>query len=228
MTGAFEIFDTIGEYIMWFKQLSLSFVLTLLLLAKYSYASSDEETHNPSLSDIQNPITIQHLEAQHQAMAQEIYNIVQEMDNDEATLSDKKEDESLSFSEQINEPTMVSVVSKPASIYWIQDQNNCIHYNPSPKSNETMVWSGSCTNNYASGSGTIHWFTNNELSMIETGYKKQGKFLGRPKQVTMPMDKNLTDIEKAFDRGATGLTVDIVDGIQNIINVAVPLINKSK
>ena len=42
-------------------------------------------------------------------------------------------------------------------------------YNPQPKENETVKWSGNCVNGYADGSGKLEWFINMELIEVYEG-----------------------------------------------------------
>lgn len=42
---------------------------------------------------------------------------------------------------------------------WITDQNGCKHWNSNPQAGETITWSGECKDGYASGQGTMQWYT---------------------------------------------------------------------
>ena len=52
---------------------------------------------------------------------------------------------------------------------WMElaDRPGCYLWNPAPKDNETVGWSGGCSNGLAQGSGRISWFQNDELSRTE-------------------------------------------------------------
>ena len=83
--------------------------------------------------------------------------------------------------------------SLPALPYhWIYDQNGCKHYNPNPKDNETLTWTGSCKNGYANGHGTLVWYENGEKASVNKGSKSKGKFY----------DKDMSDSDKVALAGA--------------------------
>lgn len=48
--------------------------------------------------------------------------------------------------------------------YWIKDQNGCSIWNPSPRPNETVTWSGGCKNGKAHGRGELKWFSDGTLT----------------------------------------------------------------
>ena len=43
---------------------------------------------------------------------------------------------------------------------WIADSNGCKIWNPNPKPNETVTWSGACVGGFGSGAGVLQWFEN--------------------------------------------------------------------
>ena len=57
---------------------------------------------------------------------------------------------------------------------FILDSSGCKIYNPQPKENETVEWSGKCVNGYADGSGKLEWFINMELIEVYEGAMSEG------------------------------------------------------
>ena len=54
----------------------------------------------------------------------------------------------------------------------IADLPGCYLWNPAPQDNETVTWSGGCSNGLAQGNGRVNWYENGELSQIEeTGFR---------------------------------------------------------
>lgn len=62
---------------------------------------------------------------------------------------------------------------------WLADSKGCKIYNPSPKPNETLTWSGPCLDGIAEGKGTIQYSINGKLGARYEGSLKRGKFDGR-------------------------------------------------
>ena len=57
---------------------------------------------------------------------------------------------------------------------FITDSSGCKIYNPQPKENETVEWSGECVKGYADGSGKLEWFINKELIEVYEGDMSKG------------------------------------------------------
>lgn len=64
---------------------------------------------------------------------------------------------------------------------WIQDPNGCKVYNPNPVKDETISWSGTCANGYATGSGTLVWFKKGKQNQKYVGEMHRGKPHGQGK-----------------------------------------------
>ena len=57
---------------------------------------------------------------------------------------------------------------------WMElvDRPGCYLWNPAPQDNETVTWSGQCSNGFAQGAGRVNWYENDELNQIEeTGFQ---------------------------------------------------------
>ena len=70
--------------------------------------------------------------------------------------------------------TSVSVAGE-----WIQDENTgCAVWNPAPQSGESILWSGECTNQRASGYGVLKWLRDGEKFETAEGFFTDGKLEG--------------------------------------------------
>jgi hypothetical protein len=64
----------------------------------------------------------------------------------------------------------------PAMPDWITVTNQpCRVWNPNPVPNESVTWSGACTDGYASGQGTLRWEVNGKLDAEFEGRYLNGK-----------------------------------------------------
>ena len=55
------------------------------------------------------------------------------------------------------------------------DRPGCYLWNPAPQDNETVTWSGGCSNGLAQGDGRVTWYENDELSQIVEGRLQDGR-----------------------------------------------------
>ena len=60
---------------------------------------------------------------------------------------------------------------------WMElvDRPGCYLWNPAPQDNETVTWSGECSNGLAQGNGRESWSQNGELSQIVDGRMRDGR-----------------------------------------------------
>ena len=59
---------------------------------------------------------------------------------------------------------------------WITATNQpCKIWNPNPVPNESVTWSGGCTDGYASGTGVLRWTLNGKLDVEYQGRYANGK-----------------------------------------------------
>ena len=60
---------------------------------------------------------------------------------------------------------------------WMEISNHpgCYLWNPYPADDETVDWSGECSDGFAQGNGRISWFQNDELSQIAEGRLQDGR-----------------------------------------------------
>lgn len=62
---------------------------------------------------------------------------------------------------------------------WIADQRvGCRVWNPAPKPNETVIWSGACRDGLAEGRGVLQWFGNDGFEETDDGEWRAGKRSG--------------------------------------------------
>jgi hypothetical protein len=67
---------------------------------------------------------------------------------------------------------------------WIADTSvGCQVWNPHPQPNETIWWSGACTNGLAQGRGSAQWFRNNLVFETDQGEWQAGRQQGYGTQV---------------------------------------------
>ncbi len=66
-----------------------------------------------------------------------------------------------------------------ADEYITSTDTNCQVHNPNPEPNETITWSGSCINGYASGKGTLQWYQNGIKGSKYVGGFRNGKPHGK-------------------------------------------------
>jgi hypothetical protein len=62
---------------------------------------------------------------------------------------------------------------------WIADAKGCKIYNPSPKPNETVKWSGPCKDGVAEGKGVLEYAAGGKAGARYEGTLKRGRFDGR-------------------------------------------------
>ncbi len=66
---------------------------------------------------------------------------------------------------------------------WIEDKNGCRIANPTPKSGETVTWTGACTSGFAEGQGTMQWYANGNAGVRYEGSLARGAPSGRGKLI---------------------------------------------
>ncbi len=67
---------------------------------------------------------------------------------------------------------------------WITDTSaGCKVWNPHPKPNESIHWSGACTDGFAQGRGAAQWFRNNLPFETDEGEWRTGRQAGYGTQV---------------------------------------------
>ena len=63
-----------------------------------------------------------------------------------------------------NPPDWITVTNQPCKVW-----------NPNPVPNESVTWSGECTNGFASGEGVLRWTLNGKLDAEYRGRYANGK-----------------------------------------------------
>lgn len=61
---------------------------------------------------------------------------------------------------------------------WILDDDGCKHWNPRPQPKETIKWTGSCVDGFASGPGEARWMSDGRLTSTDIVTKINGKMSG--------------------------------------------------
>ena len=79
---------------------------------------------------------------------------------------------------------LVAVVAmasaQPAPSGWIDGSRpGCRVWNPEPRPNESVVWTGRCANGFAQGHGTLIWLQNTQATDRFSGEYRDGKRTGR-------------------------------------------------
>lgn len=62
---------------------------------------------------------------------------------------------------------------------WIADKSGCQVWDPNPQLNETVAWSGRCSNGHADGAGTVQWLQNDKAIETDQGQWRDGKQAGK-------------------------------------------------
>lgn len=63
---------------------------------------------------------------------------------------------------------------------WIADPDTgCQVWNPAPSPGESIKWSGACSNNIATGNGTVQWYLNGKPGLRQEGEFRDGKLNGK-------------------------------------------------
>jgi len=66
---------------------------------------------------------------------------------------------------------------------WVADaESGCQVWNPNPQLGETVVWSGSCANGRAEGSGTVRWSKDGAPSETDEGEWRDGRQIDKGRQ----------------------------------------------
>ena len=80
----------------------------------------------------------------------------------------------------------VAAQDRSAAPDWITATNQpCKIWNPEPQPNESVTWSGTCKDGYASGKGVVQWTENGKADAEFDGEYANGKRNG-PGVVIMP------------------------------------------
>jgi hypothetical protein len=69
------------------------------------------------------------------------------------------------------------------NLHWITDSNGCKIWDSKPSPNETVTWTGTCTDGYADGKGKLIWIVNGHPSGTYEGEMKGGHYDGQGTQI---------------------------------------------
>ncbi len=62
---------------------------------------------------------------------------------------------------------------------WLADKSGCQVWDPNPQLDETVSWSGACTNGHADGFGTVQWLKGNVSIETDKGEWRDGRQAGK-------------------------------------------------
>lgn len=69
------------------------------------------------------------------------------------------------------------------SLHWITDSHGCKVWDSKPAPNESVTWTGGCTDGYASGKGKLTWFVAGRPSGTYEGEMQGGHYEGQGTQI---------------------------------------------
>ena len=61
---------------------------------------------------------------------------------------------------------------------WLTDKSGCQVWDPNPQLEESVSWSGGCSNGHADGMGRVKWFKDNKLIETDEGKWHDGRQVG--------------------------------------------------
>jgi len=88
---------------------------------------------------------------------------------------------------------------------WIADKSGCQVWDPNPQLNETVTWSGGCSNGHVDGSGTLQWLQNNKPIETDQGVWRDGKQAGKGVQ-NWPIGRYQGELADGLPNGQGVLT----------------------
>jgi len=62
---------------------------------------------------------------------------------------------------------------------WLASKSGCQIWDPNPQLDETVTWSGGCTNGHADGQGTVQWVKDGQSIETDQGEWRDGKQAGK-------------------------------------------------
>lgn len=62
---------------------------------------------------------------------------------------------------------------------WVADEFGCQVWDPNPQLEETVAWSGGCSNGHADGLGKVQWLKDNKLIETDEGEWRDGRQAGK-------------------------------------------------
>lgn len=84
---------------------------------------------------------------------------------------------------------------------WATTVNGCKVWNPSPVANETVTWSGVCTNGYIEGRGELKWIVNGKATSGHVGDFKNGMTHGQATTTFTNGDKYVGEYKDGIQNG---------------------------
>jgi len=108
--------------------------------------------------------------------------------------------------------SLLLILCSPSSLYgqssptWIADSKGCKVWNPNPRPNESISWSGGCNQGFATGEGTVEWLLEGRSYATSTGTYQEGKLHGKGVTVGMNGDRYEGDFSDGTRHGRGILT----------------------
>lgn len=62
---------------------------------------------------------------------------------------------------------------------WIADKSGCQVWDPNPQLDETVSWTGACSNGHVNGAGTVQWLKDGKSIETDSGQWQDGKQAGK-------------------------------------------------
>ena len=103
----------------------------------------------------------------------------------------------------------ISLALAPAAVAgeWITDaKTNCQVWDPNPQLEESVDWSGACTNGHADGAGTVRWLKGGAAIETDEGEWREGKQTGKGVQ-NWPIGRYEGELADSLPNGQGVLTL---------------------
>jgi len=101
---------------------------------------------------------------------------------------------------------MIAVPAAYAGDWAVDAKSGCQVWNPNPQLDETVTWSGSCTNGRADGFGSVQWLRGSVRIETNEGEWRDGRQSGKGAQI-WPIGRFDGDIADGLPNGEGVLTL---------------------
>lgn len=95
---------------------------------------------------------------------------------------------------------LVLIASSAEAGEWLADKSGCRVWDPNPQLDETVTWSGGCSNGYATGLGKVEWMKDGARIETDQGAWQDGKQAGKGEQL-WPIGHYVGDIADGLPNG---------------------------
>jgi hypothetical protein len=90
---------------------------------------------------------------------------------------------------------------------WLADKSGCQVWDPNPQLDETVTWSGGCSQGHAEGFGSVEWFKNNDRIETDKGVWHDGRQVGKGVQ-NWPIGRYEGELADGLPNGQGVLTFE--------------------